>query len=112
MKQGWTGRMDSDIKHIIEEEQKLVQLVEESKIAAREKVEQHRNSAAKFRESEFSRITGEFKIIGEKKLHEVKIRMENELKEMKSSREHLLDEPELRNKITGRIVSVILENRT
>lgn len=104
-------RMDSDIKHILEEEQRLALLADDSRKAARKRVEEHRAGIEETRESEFKRIADDYDSMTGMKLKEIRKRMDNELKEMKEKQEHLLDETELKNKITGRIVSVILENR-
>ena len=105
--------MDSDITHIIEEEIHLTRELEAAKEKARERVEIRRRELAEFRESEFSRIASEYRSMSEGKLQEIKCRMANRLKEARQEQQLLLlDDERLKNKITGRIVSVILENRT
>ena len=104
--------MDSDIKYIIEEEGRLVREIEYAVKAARERVEQHRIRSEQLRESGLNSIAGEFTGMTEIRLREIRNRMENELKGMREKQENLLNDADLRNKITGRIVSLILENRT
>lgn len=104
--------MNSDICYIIEEEEKLTRMLEESRESARKRVEIRRREMAEFRDSEFGRIASGFRSMSEEKLQEIKCRMANRLKEARQEQERLLDDDVLKNKITGRIVSVILENRT
>jgi hypothetical protein len=103
--------MDSDIKYIIQEEQKLVHLAEESEKTAMEKIEQHRVRTEEIRKSGLSAINAEYSSKLKMKLDEIKERMKNELKEMRIRQERILGETELRNKITRNIISLILEAR-
>ncbi len=104
--------MDSDIKYIIEEEGRLVKMLEDSKQAARERVEARRVKLAEFREAELKRVGLEYSRMTEEKRQEIKCKMDNDVKGARAAQERLFDDAELKNKITGRIVSVILENRT
>ncbi|MFH0977488.1 MAG: hypothetical protein V1874_17045 [Spirochaetota bacterium] len=109
--QGNAEKMDPDIKYIIQEEQKLVQLAEDSGKAAAEKVEEHRVLSAESRKSQFSMINAEYSTKLENKLNELKEAMENELKDMRKKQELSLNETELKDKITRNIISIILEDR-
>ncbi|HOP62405.1 MAG TPA: hypothetical protein PK358_05385 [Spirochaetota bacterium] len=104
--------MDSDIIYIIEEEGKLVKQLESARQAARERIEEKRKALTAQKESELSRIAEEFSRMKEVRLTEIKSRMDKELKEAHDTQERVLNDAELEKKITGRIVSVILENRT
>lgn len=104
--------MDPDISHIIEEDARLTRELEAAKESARERVEIRRRELAEFREAEFGRITAEYRSKSEMKLQEIKCSMANRLKEARQEQQRLLDDEGLKNKITGRIVSVILDNRT
>ncbi len=104
--------MDPDISHIIEEDERLARELEAAKLSAGERVEIRRRELAEFRESELSRIAAEYRSMSEEKLQEIKCSMLNRLKEARQEQQLLLDDGRLKNKITGRIVSVILDNRT
>jgi len=101
--------MDPDIKNIIETEQALLGKIEEAKKAARERVEKSRTELSAFRDSEFERIRTECSRKILLSLDEIKSNAEKELEELRRDEERFLDDPELRGRITGRIVSVILE---
>lgn len=104
--------MDSDIGYIIGEEGRLARMLEDVKERAVERVETRRRELAEFRDSEFSRVVSEFRKMSEERLQEIKCGIVDRLKEARQEQERLLDDDRLKNKITGRIVSVILENRT
>jgi len=101
--------MDSDIKYIIETEQRLLGAVEEAKKSSRVRVEKRRSELAAFREAEFERIRNESAVRIQSGLEEIRFNAEKELEELRKDEEHFLKDPELRGRITGRIVSVILE---
>lgn len=103
--------MDSDLKYIIDEENKLIQLLDDCKKSALKRVEEHRISTIALKNSEFERIESEYSRMTEIKLQEIKKEIADELETLQSEQARLLDDVRLRNKITGRIVSVILENR-
>ncbi|HOP29774.1 MAG TPA: hypothetical protein P5120_06855 [Spirochaetota bacterium] len=104
--------MDPDISHIIDEDERLARELKAAEESARERVEIRRREMADLRAAEFSRIEAEYRSMSEKKLQEIKCGMANRLKEARQEQERLLDDERLKNKITGRIVSVILDNRT
>jgi len=104
--------MDPDISHIIEEDLRLTRELEAAKESARLRVECRRRELAEFRDAEFSRITAEYRSMIERKLQEIKCGMAERLKEARQEQERLLNDETLKNKITGRIVSVILDDRT
>lgn len=104
--------MDPDIKYIIDEESKLLRKLEECKAAARERVARQRDETAAFRNSELEKIRSEYNRMSESRLLEIKKRMEDDLEDMRRVQGRLLEDVALKNKVTGRIVSVILENRS
>ena len=103
--------MDKDLNYIIEEEKKFIRLLENSKSAARKRVEDHRLSLASQKDTEFKRIESEFKRITEVKLQEIKDGIAVEREALRLEDDRLIADNELKKKITGRIVTVILENR-
>lgn len=103
--------MDQDIKYIIDEEQKLTRTLEDARTAARNRIESRRAAAAGEKASEFERISSEFNKMTGIKLNEIRSAMDSASRELRMEQERLIDDAELRNKITGRIVSLILENR-
>ena len=104
--------MDPDISKIIEVDRRLAVELEEAKAGAAERVELRRREVAEFRESELGRIAAEYRSKSEEKLQEIRSNIVNRLREARQEQERLLSDDELKNKITGRIVSVILDNRT
>ncbi|HPS59026.1 MAG TPA: hypothetical protein PK514_13050 [Spirochaetota bacterium] len=103
--------MDPDIKYLIDEEQKLTRTLEDARAAARNRIESSRLAAAEQKSSEFERISSEFNKMTEIKLNEIRSAMDSESRELRMEQERLIDDAKLRDKITGRIVSLILENR-
>ena len=103
--------MDPDIKYIIDEELRLTRMLEDAGAAARARIESRRAAAVVQRSSEFERISSEFNKMTEKQLNEIKSTMDSESRELRMKQERLNGDTALRNEITGRIVSVILENR-
>ena len=104
--------MDPDISHIISEDERLSRELEAAKESARLRVESRRREQAEFRDAEFSRIISEYRIKSDRRLQEIKWSMAENLKEARQEQQRLLDDEKLKNKITGRIVSVILDDRT
>lgn len=103
--------MDRDIKYIIDEEQKLTRMLEDARTEARSRIEQHRERAAEEKSSAFEKITSGYHKLTGTKLQEIKSAMDSECDKLRREQECLLDDAALLEKITGRIVSVILKNR-
>ncbi len=103
--------MDNDIAYIIEEERRLALLLDEAKTAALEKIEKHRHDAALLKQAELERTTAEYKIMTVTELAEIRKAADNEIEELRRRQDSLNGDLELREKITGRIVSLILEDR-
>lgn len=103
--------MDRDIQYIIDEEQKLNRMLEDSRTAARGRIAQHRTRAAAEKASAFEKITSEYNKLTGTKLQEIKSAMDGECDKLRREQEHLLDDAALLEKITGRIVAAILEKR-
>ena len=103
--------MDPDIEYIIDEEKKLLQLLDDIKISARKRIEEHRKNAASLKDAECDRIESEYTRLTEIELQKIKNEMLNEQENLRREQESFFDNVRLKNKITGRIVSIILENR-
>jgi len=105
------AEMDRDLEYIINEEQKLARMLRDAEGAARERIESHRENSVLQRDSEFEKIRSEYNRIAEMKLQEIKNDIERQSDELRREQERLVNDRELRKKITGRIVTIILENR-
>lgn len=103
--------MDRDLEYIINEEQKLARMLRDAEGAARERIESHRENSVLQRDSEFEKIRSEYNRFAEMRLQEIKNDIKRQSDELRREQERLVEDRELRKKITGRIVSVILENR-
>lgn len=103
--------MDGDLKYIVDEEKKFSRLLDDARREAREKVERHRASAAEYKKKEIERITSEYGSLTENVLNEIRSEMESGHDKLRRDQELLLEDTALLNKITGRIVTLILENR-
>lgn len=103
--------MDSDLKYIIDEEQKLGRMLDDARRSARERIESYRMTAAEKKKKEFERITSEYSSMTGHDLQAIKNEMDKEHERLRREQEGLLEDKVLMNKITGRIVTVILENR-
>ncbi len=104
--------MDQDINRIILEDQRLARELEDARGRAKERIELRRRELAEFRLSELNRIAEEYRIKSEEKLQGITGSITDRLREAQTEQERLLSDDELKNKITGRIVSVILDDRT
>lgn len=103
--------MDDDIKYIIDNEIYYSNKLEDAKKTAYEKYEKRRADMLSFRNSEFERIKYEYNRMAELKLQEIHKEISDEFEELKNNQMLVLQNVQLKNKITGRIVTLILENR-
>lgn len=104
--------MDQDINRIILEDQRLTSELEQAKVRGEEKIDLRRRELAEFRISQLNRIREEYRIKSDEKLQEIAGSITDRLMEARDEQERLLSDSELKNKITGRIVSLILDDRT
>ncbi len=103
--------MNPDLEFIINEEKRLTDMLEDARAVSRAKIGEHRSELEKRKALECGRIASQYEAMTEAQLREINSAAEKELEALRIEQQRLLDDSELRRTITGRIVSVILENR-
>jgi len=103
--------MDSDIKYIIDEEEKLNRQLEEAVAAARRMVDEHSRRAHADKKTELESIESRYRELTQKKLEEIRKETEGRLQALAAEQERLLASTALVDRITERIISLILEER-
>lgn len=103
--------MDDDLRYIIDEEKRLQDELESAKASARRRIDARRSELAAEKKSMFESIRAEYETMASMKLDEIRKAVDEESEKLRREQERLNSDTVLMKKITGRVVSLILENR-